>query len=699
MQESLIMKRLFAILFALFLICTANLLAAVPQQINYQGYLTDTGGNALDTTVAMTFKLYTDSTAGSLLWTETRPSVTVTDGLFNVRLGQITSLGDTVFNNAQVWLGVTVGNNSEMAPRSRIVSVGYSYRVGTVDGANGGTISGKVNIGQGNSNDGDYTFVAGAYNFADGDHSSVGGGRDNSAAGNFSLIAGGSENSASGPYSVVSGGEINVAEGRAATIAGGSDNYAPAFYATVGGGQYNSAADSFTVIAGGYGNQATNVGATVGGGAQNTANGIAYGYSTVSGGFGNTAGPYASVGGGEGNTAQYIFSTVSGGSNNQAIHNETTISGGYDNIASNIGATVGGGLHNRARGLYAVVAGGGGEEFPSDSNAASGDYSVIGGGRRNRASSTHATVGGGLANSATYPQSTVAGGVGNMATNNYATVSGGSSNRATGSCSTVPGGGYNYARGDYSVVSGGGGSSEADSNSAVGDRASIGGGGANTASGTYSIVPGGSDNRAGAWYSFAAGRRARVNASHTGAFVWSSTSSGSDSTASFAAFSFTARCAGGARFYTTQTGTATGVELSAGGGSWNNLCDVRQKRLHGDVNTADVLSKIAQLPLHRWSYKTQDESIQHIGPTAQDFYAAFHLGESDTTINTLDPDGIALAAIQELQKQNAELKSENEAIRAELSELKNLVKDLLTSHDRYEVRHATFTDTKRIENY
>ena len=134
--------------------------AAVPQQINYQGYLTNTGGNALDTTVAMTFKLYTDSTAGSLLWTETRPSITVTDGLFNVRLGQITALGDNVFNNAQVWLGITVGDNSEMTPRSRIVSVGYSYRVGTVDGASGGTITGDVNIvgkgniGSGNTNPG-----------------------------------------------------------------------------------------------------------------------------------------------------------------------------------------------------------------------------------------------------------------------------------------------------------------------------------------------------------------------------------------------------------------------------------------------------------------------------------------------------------------------------------------------------------------
>jgi hypothetical protein len=149
------MKRIMCLFVLGILAYTISGLGAVPQQINYQGYLTNTSGNALDTTVAMTFKLYTDSLAGSLLWTETRPSVTVTDGLFNVRLGQVTSLSDAVFNNAQVWLGITVGSNSEMTPRSRIVSVGYSYRVGTVDGATGGTITGKLNVGLDNTNAGD----------------------------------------------------------------------------------------------------------------------------------------------------------------------------------------------------------------------------------------------------------------------------------------------------------------------------------------------------------------------------------------------------------------------------------------------------------------------------------------------------------------------------------------------------------------
>ena len=51
-----------------------------------------------------------------------------------------------------------------------------------------------------------------------------------------------------------------------------------------------------------------------------------------------------------------------------------------------------------------------------------------------------------------------------------------------------------------------------------------------------------------------------------------------------------------------------------------------------------------------------------IGPIAQDFKAAFKLGENDTTISTIDPDGVALSAIQGLyqlaKQQQAALESQ-----------------------------------------
>ena len=66
--------------------CTA---LAVPQEINYQGYLTDAEGNPLNGSVSMTFRLYDNLTGGTLLWVEGPSSVTVKEGVFNVVLGSV----------------------------------------------------------------------------------------------------------------------------------------------------------------------------------------------------------------------------------------------------------------------------------------------------------------------------------------------------------------------------------------------------------------------------------------------------------------------------------------------------------------------------------------------------------------------------------------------------------------------------------
>jgi len=68
-----------------------------------------------------------------------------------------------------------------------------------------------------------------------------------------------------------------------------------------------------------------------------------------------------------------------------------------------------------------------------------------------------------------------------------------------------------------------------------------------------------------------------------------------------------------------------------------------------DVDGDEVLAKIARMPIREWSYKAQDAAIRHLGPTAQDFRAAFRLGEDPLKISTIDADGVALRAIQALE--------------------------------------------------
>ncbi|KPL20028.1 MAG: hypothetical protein AMJ92_00900 [candidate division Zixibacteria bacterium SM23_81] len=110
-------------------------MAEVPGLINYQGTLTDGGGVALDTTISITFSIYNDSTGGIQVWTETQTAVEVDKGLFNVLLGRVNSIQDTVFTEPERWLGIQVGGDPELEPRQRIASVGYSYRAEEADTA------------------------------------------------------------------------------------------------------------------------------------------------------------------------------------------------------------------------------------------------------------------------------------------------------------------------------------------------------------------------------------------------------------------------------------------------------------------------------------------------------------------------------------------------------------------------------------
>jgi hypothetical protein len=67
---------------------------------------------------------------------------------------------------------------------------------------------------------------------------------------------------------------------------------------------------------------------------------------------------------------------------------------------------------------------------------------------------------------------------------------------------------------------------------------------------------------------------------------------------------------------------------------------------------------VAALPLSEWSYRTET-GVRHVGPMAQDFMAAFGLGDDPTRISVVDANGINLAATQGLyqlaQAQQAQL--------------------------------------------
>jgi hypothetical protein len=87
------------------------------------------------------------------------------------------------------------------------------------------------------------------------------------------------------------------------------------------------------------------------------------------------------------------------------------------------------------------------------------------------------------------------------------------------------------------------------------------------------------------------------------------------------------------------------------------------------IDSHQVLQQVAALPIQTWCYNADTEGNRHIGPVAQDFYAAFGVGVDDRHISTVDADGVALAAIQGLYQLVQELREENNELQQRLSVL------------------------------
>jgi hypothetical protein len=262
----------------------------------------------------------------------------------------------------------------------------------------------------------------------------------------------------------------------------------------------------------------------------------------------------------------------------------------------------------------------------------------------------------------------LAGGNQNAVSGADSVLGGGSQNSVSGTAAFIGSGGSNtiVSGATYSVLAGGYG------NTLSGEYAPIGGGYGNEATGGYATVTGGDGNTAAGAFSFAGGYHA--DAANNGSFVWSD-HMGSTTVKDTAQNQFVVRASGGVFFYSNPTLTS-GVSLPTGSGAWANLSDRNAKTNIVPLNDASILSKVAALPVSSWSYKTES-GVRHLGPMAQDFYAAFGVGEDDRHITSIDEDGVALAAIKALhdenawlrandQRKDAEKESEIGALRAEL---------------------------------
>jgi H-type lectin domain. len=94
--------------------------------VSYQGTLTDEQGNPVTGLYELQFSMYNLPSEGAPLWVETRSgvnSVRISNGLFNVMLGSLTPIPISVWESSDLYLGVKVGSDSEMAPREKLTFV------------------------------------------------------------------------------------------------------------------------------------------------------------------------------------------------------------------------------------------------------------------------------------------------------------------------------------------------------------------------------------------------------------------------------------------------------------------------------------------------------------------------------------------------------------------------------------------------
>lgn len=110
------------------LLLCATVLAAVPAQLSYQGFLADAAGDPVaDGPHLIQFRIWDAESGGTALWDSNYRTINTTDGLFSYNLGDTVALDPAICQtNSDLWVGVKVGTDPELSPRTKLTSVAYA---------------------------------------------------------------------------------------------------------------------------------------------------------------------------------------------------------------------------------------------------------------------------------------------------------------------------------------------------------------------------------------------------------------------------------------------------------------------------------------------------------------------------------------------------------------------------------------------
>ncbi len=104
------------------------------RMLNFQGKLME-NSVAVNDNVNFTFTIYSDSAGTEVLWTEDQLNKKVINGIYQVKLGSVVEIPDTLFDGNERFLGIRINGGNELVPRFQFSSVGYSQFSFTADSA------------------------------------------------------------------------------------------------------------------------------------------------------------------------------------------------------------------------------------------------------------------------------------------------------------------------------------------------------------------------------------------------------------------------------------------------------------------------------------------------------------------------------------------------------------------------------------